>query len=194
MQSVKKIHLSNQMLMAVLAVVSLMVFAVCFIAGKSFVSKMTFNNLVISKKTIAKKQLEKNLASIPDLKRNYAAMETKSDQVLRSLPIKTDFTGLASSLETIAGTSGVVLNSVNLGSVGQVAEDAPIPFGFTVSVNGNYANLLQFLQNIELSARPMKVESVNFSGSTNDVAATVVMSSYFQAAADLNLKTETITK
>lgn len=195
MPSGKKISLSNNMVIAIACAVTAIVVVVSFVAGRSLVKRLTFNAEVISKKTAAKNQLNENLANIPALKQNYQTVAARSQLVLSSLPTSPDFTGLAGSIELITNLSGISLKSVTLGAVTPSADiDSPAPFQFTVSTSGSYTGLLQFLQNIELSARPMRVDSVNITGSTEETTAIVIISSYYQLPADLNNKSETITK
>jgi len=169
------------------------------VAAKNMISSINFNARVLTAKTKAKKQLDANLAAIPQLLDNYNALGDRKQLINDALPIEPDFPQIVSLMERLSVTSGVKMKSIDpTGTasattvVGAPGGEAPVPVPFSIAVDTNYGNLLQLLKNIELSARPIKVTTISVGGTPNAMSVSLELSSFYQPPADLTDKTETI--
>ncbi|MBW3538210.1 type 4a pilus biogenesis protein PilO [Candidatus Parcubacteria bacterium] len=209
----KQSNLSNNHFILVMVLVSLVTVVLSVVIGRSLVSGILLNNKVIAKKVTADNQLKDNLAAVEQLRQEYDQLGGRRRLILESLPVKRDVPGLASTLELIAGTSGLKLKSItpveaaadtapappaadgNAAAPAPAAstgEDQPTPYQVALSVEGNYTSLVNFLRNLELSARPVRVTALTATGNSASMSADLQLSSYWQAEADLTPKTEVV--
>lgn len=192
---------NNFVVVAVL--VTLVIVVICLIIGKNLVEQFLFNNRVIGKKAAANRQLDENLENIPALLENHHGLGDRANLVMQALPEQSDFPGLASSLELIAGQSGARLKTVSpLDTAGSTATSQSTPtqssstqptaFAVSLAIEGNYDSIKRFLSNIELSVRPMKVTDVKLGGTTTAMTATFELETFYQGPADMSEKTENV--
>jgi hypothetical protein len=66
------------------------------------------------------------------------------------------------------------------------------PYIFTATVIGGYPNIVAMLRNVELSARPMRVTSIDFKGTGSSLNANITLTTYFQGKADIKDKEEEV--
>lgn len=185
--------LKTPYLIAVSVVVCVLVGLGGLVVAKGLIDQITFNNRVLSKKTAAKKQLEANLAVIPQLQTNFAGLNGLDQLIMRSLPEKADFPGLAATMEFLTGASNTKLKSIAvIGLTPQPAGQAPVELKTVAEVEGNYAGLIEFFKNIQLANRPMKADSMRITGTGNKLTGTFEMSTYFQGPADIKPQIEEV--
>lgn len=196
-----KHELSSNNFIIVSALITLVAVILSFVAGRALFGQIVLNSKVISKKSIAADQLQKNLENIPTLKANHAALGPNAKLILDSLPDKQEYPAIVSTIETIAGLSSVKLKSVSpvvqAASVSTNPSTPPSQTGpqqvpLTVTVEGTYENILKFFSNMELSSRPLKVVSISQQGPTASQQLKADAVTYWQAPADLSLKMETV--
>lgn len=200
-----KAVLSTNNLVAILAICSLAAVLVSVFITKSLVGKIVHNGKVLDKKTAASKQLAANVEAVNALADKYNDLGGRVTLVMDALPTKPDFPAIVAMTEAMAGFSGVRLKSVNtaLETPTVAANTAqtvvtpsgistPLPFSYTVSVAGNYDNIIKFLSSLEISSRPVQVLSIAQSGTTTDQSVDIRVQTYYQAVADTSLKTEVV--
>ncbi len=187
--------LSVNKTIAIAAMGTLIVVLLCGFAAKTLISFIGFNGRVIDKKNTANEQLKANLPAVTALAASYVELGSKLQLINDALPTTPDFPSVVSTIEAIAGSSGVRLKSVttaNTTPVAAVTSTVPQSFEFSVSVAGSYDNLLKFFSNIELSSRPMKLLGLTQTGSSSAQSADLKLQTYYQAAVDTTPKSEVI--
>ena len=211
MASNSKPKLSTNNLIAVAALVSLLAVVALFLVGRTLVSKAILNGKVISAKLKAEHQLNDNLAALPQLASNYQGLGNLQGVIETSMPTTADFPALAATLESIAGQSGVELDSVAPGASSATAAaaapsatpsvsltptagstDSSQQYPISIAVKGTYQNVLKLLSNLQVSARPFNVTAVAATGTTAEVSANISATAYYYNPLVLQNKTEVI--
>jgi Tfp pilus assembly protein PilO len=184
---------SNLIALAILAGVLSVVLAV--IIGRMLLGTMTLNARVISKKSQANKNISANYENLKSLQSEYSSLGALRETVTTALPTKPNLPQLWATLENIGNSSAVSTNSVST----SVVSDAEAPAGSTVqqltisvAVQGSYTAVQDYLKNLELSTRPMRVTSVSLSGTNNAVQASLTVVTYYQGAANLQVGSEVV--
>ncbi len=154
--------------------------------------------------------LQQKKLDLVQLDSNYKQITLKqgnglsiADLTYRALPTTPDYKSLIGMIENIAQASGVKASvsppvAANTGTTNTApASDStvttgntPQPFTISVSMNGPYEQLLQFLHNSEVSLRPLNFKSMTISGTSGVVEATVTFETYYQGLADISNKQE----
>ncbi len=195
---------NTKVLIAISVAVVFLVFSL--VATQALYKQLKYQNKVIGLRNQAVKQLEKNISATKELEAQYIAFDTSPESiignsdsnskvVLNSLPSKYDFPALATSLEGLLNTSGVTISSIT-GTDDQVTAEQsstspkPTEIPFTVSAKGSYASVQTLIKNIERSTRPIKINTINFTGTDNDISVEITGVTYYQPLKmiDLNKK------
>ena len=214
--STKKIAISKanaQMVGFIAAACFVSIF--CLFASKAVWDANFYRAKVVSKKQKAHDQLEKNIQNYDSLKGSYDDFNnrdpnaiggsknggndndgTNSKLILDALPSTYDFPALASSIEKIITDRGLKVSGIT-GTDDQVNQESnesssspspvPIPFSFSVD-NANYASLQQVITALQLSIRPIVIDTVNISGGGNQMTATVSAHTYYQPSKNIKIK------
>lgn len=191
MQIFKLGNFKTNHLIMICLVALVIVVVPALIIGINLGSQLSFNNRVLSKKTAAKKQLEANIAALPALRSSYNDLGGKEKLIMRSLPTRPDYPALATSMQLLTGVSGIKLNSVSPPGPG-VSAEGPIATDFTIEGEGSYANILRLLSNLQLSARPLRINAVSVSGTGSSMSIQAHLTTYYQAAKSITPKTEVV--
>lgn len=188
-------NLSTSNLIALALLVAIMSIMVALLIGRMLVGSMMLNARVIGKKSVANKQISANYDNLKKLQDEYNGLGSARETITTALPTKPSLPQLWAMLENIGTTSGVSTSSVS--SV--VTSDAEAPAGgsvqqlpITVSVQGSYAAIQDYLKNIELSTRPLRVTNVTLAGSNNTIQANLTIVTYYQGAANLKVGSEVV--
>jgi hypothetical protein len=200
---------------AILIAVSLTAFMLTFsvVSCRALLIKRSYQAEVIKQKTIAKKQLDKNVKAAESLAAAYKSfvdertniLNGRSDGtgdrdgdnariILDALPSKYDFPALATSLEkilatqsyklkSITGTDDELLQSENTSSPTPVP--AAIPFEF--SVEGNYTSIQDLFLVLERSIRPIQITKLNMSGTNDSLTVSLNALTYYQPEKNLTI-------
>lgn len=200
--------------------VSIAAFIVVFslVATKTLASQAAYQNKVISTKRAAVNQLKSNVDSVNQLKTAYDAFTSTSQNVLNgdpngtgpedgnnaqivldALPSSYDFPGLTTSLETLLGDQNVKIDSIS-GTDDEVAHSAntsssapqPVPIPFQVSVEGDYNGVQRVVSAFGRSIRPMQLQTLDISGSNNNLVLSVTAQTYYQPAKSLKINKEVV--
>lgn len=206
-----------QMLAAVSVAAFVSVF--CLFAAKAVWSQNGYQARITDAKTDARNQLKKNIDNYSQLAKSYAAFNstptnvlggtptgggdkdgTNSQIVLDALPPTYDFPALASSIEKVVNDNGLKISSIT-GTDDQVnqqkntsaATPKEVQIPFTLSVTGaNYGGVKQLVNALQLSIRPMVIDSIEISGGMNNMSVTINAHTYFQPAKDVSITKKVI--
>lgn len=202
----KTSELSGSNLLIVMLLISLLVVGVTVLVGKTLVGTIIRDTKVVQKKSAADSQLSRNIEAAPQLVASYSDLGSKATTVANALPNTADFPSLIVTLENMGRGAGLRIKSVAPVQQGSVAteEDSgataatgsltptPQAYPFGISFTGSYASLTKLLQEIETSARPMRVLDIQLTGSGSALNGTVNIETYYQAAAELPFGKETV--
>lgn len=207
-----KTELSNNNYLVVILLVTLLVVGGVGLAGKILLTTGLRDTKVLLAKNAAVKQLDDNLSNAPQLAQAYQNLGPSSRLLADALPTNSDFPGLIALLENLSGVAGVNLKSVTpslttaattapgagttTGSATQTASSGGAPtaqkYGFSLGVDGSYDAIGKLLAGFEVSARPMRVTNVQFSGTGKALTAQIDATTYYQDKASLPFTTETV--
>lgn len=188
-------NLSTSNLIALAILTGILSVVLALIIGRMLLSSMMLNARVIGKKSTANKQISANYDNLKKLQDDYNSLGATRDTIATALPTNPDLPQLWAMMENIGSSSGVSTSSVS--SV--ATSDAEAPAGgpvqqlpISVSVQGSYAALQDYLKNLELSTRPLRVTNITLSGTNNTVQANLTIVTYYQGAANLNVGSEVV--
>jgi hypothetical protein len=217
MATTKPNQLSNNNYLIVLVLVSLLVLGGTGLGAKTLITGIIRDTKVLTAKGKASTQLTQNLDAAPQLVDRYKALGPKQKLITDALPNTTDLPGLIALLENLSASNGSNLKSVSpsLTAVSAAAPaatgtaatttgaaatttgtgvqpPAPQPYNVSLAFDGTYASLLKLLGAMEQSARPMRVTSIQFSGSGGNLSAQLEATTYYQDKATLPVGEETV--
>ncbi len=198
------IHSASRTMFVWVAVASI---AVSFLlVGAQFLyTQFMFNNKVLAAKDKAARTLSEDKENIEKLKENFGPLDAgtnknvSSAKVLSALPSELDTSAFGTSLQQIiAPRSGVTLEAVtiNQNQEGDDTQSSPsatpqeIPVSVTVS--GQYDQISEFIKDLELTIRPIKIRTVNVTGSDSNTRAAIEMTTYYQPAKKVELKKQEV--
>ncbi len=198
---------NTKVLIAISVAVVFLVFSL--VATQALYKQFKYQNTVISLRSQAVKQLEKNISATKELEAQYIAFDTapesitgnadpNSKVVLNALPSRYDFPALATSIESLLNTSGVSIESIT-GTDDQVTAEQsninpkPIEIPFTITAQGSYGSIQNLVKNIERSTRPIKINNVSLKGTDGNMQATINGTTYYQPLKNLDLDKKVIT-
>ncbi len=191
----------------------------CLVGAKALMSQNTYQARVNKEKDKAHVQLQANLTAADDLIESYqkfansgknilggnrvGAGDSDGDNpkiILDALPGSYDFPALASSVEKIitdrhyqitnfTGIDDQINQQQNTTSSTPTAQ--AIPFAFTVS-HANYLAVKDVIDALQLSIRPIQVDSVALSGGSSDMEIVVNAHTYFQPQKSLTIKKQVV--
>lgn len=167
-----------------------------------------FNERLHAEKELVRNQLEENVENARLLKQSFTTLENagpiipdqnnrpNSTVILDALPSRYDFPALITSMGVLADQSSVALDSFSgddeeVDAIESSVNPDPQEVTYSVSVRGDYANILAFMTNVERSIRPITIERLSLSGSTTDMTATFAMITYYQPTVDLDITERT---
>jgi hypothetical protein len=207
--------------MVILVAVASFVSVFCLIASQAVWNNNRYQAKVISGKEKAHRQLEANLEAYKDLAKSYASFNAKDPNsiggaksgsgdddgenakiILDALPSSYDFPALTSSLEKILASKGLKVSEIS-GTDDQLNQETnntspsprpvEMPFAFTVT-NASYGSVKDLLASLELSIRPLQVDSITVSGGATNMSLTVDGHTYYQPGKNLNITTKVLKK
>lgn len=179
----------------------------CLMASKSVLSQNRYQARVIKAQNTANQQLLDNINSYGDLAKSYNKFDSESTNyiggkkdgtggndgsnskiILDALPDTYDFPALTSSVEKILAGNGLKVTSIT-GTDEQLSQQnnnsstnpqpVSMPFGFTVS-SASYGAVQNMIAELQLSIRPIQIDTIDMSGSVNNMTVTVTAHTYYQ--------------
>lgn len=202
-----KIDKANQQtIIAISATVAIVMFTLA--ASQALIKQMKYQQLVISKRSSANAQLEKNIKATGPLVAAYQAFDSapesiigtqdkNSKVVLDALPSKYDFPALATSIEGLMVSSGVKIEGLtgtdNEAAAEQNSDDPkPIEIPVSITGTGNTASVQKLIDNLQKSIRPIKIVSISLKGSDTSLEAQVSAFTYYQPQRNYAVKDEVV--
>ncbi len=195
----------------VLIYISLAVVALVFalVASFSLWKQIQYQNKVLSLRNKAVDQLEKNKKATAQLQAQYVAFDTASESiignsdpnskvVLNALPSKYDFPALITSIDNLAQkTPGIALDALGgtdeqLTAEQSSADPKPVEIPLTLSGQGSYDSVKQFIKNIERTTRPIKVKTISISGGEGSMKTDVVAATQYQPLKILQIQKQKV--
>lgn len=200
--------------------VSIAAFLVVFslIASKVLWQQAVYQARVIGKKQAAASQLEKNIAAMDKLKPSYDAFVNTATNdiggnslgvgpkdgdnaklILDALPSKYDFPELTTNLENLVNDQGVRITGIS-GVDDEIAQSTnsyspdprPVDMPFQISVSSDYGRLQGLIRALEHSIRPIKVLTLDVSGSHDKMTMNISAVTYYQPAKSLTIRSEVV--
>jgi hypothetical protein len=218
--STKRLAISKanaQMVGVVAAAAFVTVF--CLVASNAVFSQNRYQARVISAKEKAHKQLQDNINNYSDLATAYKAFDNASTNViggikdgkgdndgsnskiiLDALPSSYDFPALASSIEKVLADNNLKVTSITgtddqLNQQNNTTSATPqpvsIPFTFTIS-NASYASVNQLMTKLQQSIRPIQIDTLDASGSQNNMTVTISANTYYQPGKNVSITKKVI--
>jgi Tfp pilus assembly protein PilO len=141
--------------------------------------------------------LEKKKKDIELLKPNYDKIISKdsttgksdADLIFSAMPRDLGYSELIAMFEKMGAESGVKISTISKsGEDQQTTAPSPSSYEVTVSMEGEFSKILEFLLKTEKSARVLDFVSMNLSGSTRSgrVTASTAFRAYYQTPADIS--------
>lgn len=179
--------------------------------------QLQFNETVIKHETTAVKMLKENASNYNELKKNIdnlaannALASVRSSQsadnlqsITDALAATSDASTFAASLQNIiAPRSGVSLESVNIPSAEDLDQSGPsdtmsvkpTELEYQVDALGSYQSITAFLDNLELTIRPVSVSMIQLTGTDNMLRARISLVTYYQPIKDFNITQKEISQ
>lgn len=196
-------QLSGSNLIIVLALLSLLAVGGAGLASKALITGIIRDTKVVSAKQKADKQLKDNVTAAPSLISSFDALGGQKSVLADALPATADLPSLIVSIENMSAAAGVTVKSVSAvpadsslpaGSASGSSSGAATPqvYPFSITFDGSYDSVKRLLGAIEVSARPMRVVSMQLSGSGSTLSGQLGIETYYQANAQLPFSEETI--
>lgn len=136
--------------------------------------------------------MEQKQTNIEALKPNYATItapgangKSDADLILIAMPIDEAYDSLIAMLENMAQQSSVKL--LTIAKTSEAAE-ANNSYSFSVSLSGDFNQILEFLKKTENSARVFDFVSMNIGGATksgSNVTVSATFKTYYNPAANI---------
>lgn len=194
MEATKKHELSLKKYVMICTLIALLVVIIGVFASKELIGRALHNGKVLSKKQAASQQLDRNLEAAPRLVDSYRQLGPGQPVLAAALPNGADFSGLVALLETAAADAGIRLTSVTPATATaddeKEGEQKPEQLRFVMATTGSYVSLQSFMRNLEMSARPIRVDTMQITGVGSSLSVSIGATSYYQPKASLKLKTE----
>jgi len=194
--------------------------AFCLYSSKTLLSKVLYQQKVLSASHKASKQLDTNLSATTQLATQYKGLFEndnpsnilggKNDSsaqavppnidnarlALDALPITYDYPALIASLTKIMTDNGLsaptITGTDQTATTNSQPTDSPQPVMITVTISGNGTSnaVSNVLNSLEKSIRPFDVTNLQISGTGSQLGLTASINAYFQPAKTLGITQE----
>jgi Tfp pilus assembly protein PilO len=143
---------------------------------------------LIAHKYGAQEKYETKVKNATTLIQKYQQLGSTRDLIEHALPNTPDFPQVVSLIEFAGKSAGVKIVSISPDASGATASDTqateikaqPQKVTFGVELEGSYAKMVAFLENLEYSARPMKVIVATFKGSDSTLKVSLEIETAYQ--------------
>ncbi|HEX9594704.1 MAG TPA: type 4a pilus biogenesis protein PilO [Candidatus Saccharimonadales bacterium] len=160
----------------------------------------SYNSRVQAEKSQALSTLRQNVDNGQQLKTQFEIFEDgdiNSQDVLSAMPSKYDYAALITSVDVLAKRSGMFIDSFVGTDESETAAQSsvnpePVEISFSITVKGRYDDLQKFIDNLDRSIRPMKINSISISGSDNNISAELAMTTYYQPQASIDVEEKVV--
>lgn len=213
--------LINQANNAAFIAIAVGAFVVAFslVASKTLFNQVSYQQKIIGEKKATLKQIRSNLEAKEDLTKSYKVFT--SDQrniiggdvsgggdkdgdnakiVLDALPSKYDFPALTASLEKLALSQGLSIESIagtddEVAQQGQQSSANPesVPIVFQFVVRGGYPQIQGLIESMDKSIRPFQIQKLAITGSgSSGITATIEAQTFYQPEKKLEIVNKVI--
>lgn len=207
-QKTESVPMATYMIVAIVGTILIAVMSAY--AGYNIFKQAQLNQKVISAKGKADKALQQKVEDAPKLIQDYKDLGDRKKLIEHGLPTSADFPQIVSIASAVATTSGATLMSVSPSSsdaataaaAATTASGAPAPTSvapagpsttsYSVTVKGNYSQLITVFKGLETSVRPMRVTSIELAGTSAQLNATITVTTYYQGKATVEDTTEVV--
>ena len=185
----------------IMVVVSLLAILVTGFIVNILGREFYMNTKVIIGKQKAVSDLGEKKDNADSLMASYENLGQRRDLIEHAIPNTSDFPQIVTIVNNAAQSSGVRIKAVspNAVSLSAVAtpettpvEGAATPYKFGMDVEGSYARVRDFIKNLELSARPIKVDAISIRGDGVSLNVSMRGTTYYQSEATLEDKLEPV--
>lgn len=166
--------------------------------GRDFI----MNTKVVIGKQKAVSDLDKKIENAQSLVESYEDLGSKRDLIEHAMPNTKDFPQMVTLINNAAQSAGVRVEALNPSPpsfAGTTAESTSasgefqaVEYKFGMDVEGSYPRIRDFIRNLELSARPIKVDSISIRGNGEALNVSMIATTYYQAEANLEDKKEPV--
>lgn len=194
----------------------------CLVSCKTLLSKVLYQQKVLSASHKAVKQLDTNLADASQLTNQYQGLFENNNPTnflggrndaspnavppnvdnarlaLDALPVTYDYPALIASLTKILTNSGLSAPTITGTDQTATTSSTPsndpqsVPITVTISGTGSTSSIQSVLNSLEKSIRTFDVTNLQLSGSGSQVNLTASVTTYFQPAKTLGITQEKI--
>ena len=193
------------------------VMAFSLVAVKSLLSQRTYQARVITQQEAALKVAKADLEAVSKLSASYANFDSKTPNiiggtstgnspqdgsnskiVLDALPSEYDFPALVSSMEKLVTDRGFKGGAVTgtddpaLGVSASAPSPLPTEIPLSLAVTGSYNSVKDLVDVLQKSIRPIKINTMQLSGSDTGLSLSIGVKTYYQQAKNLNITTKVI--
>ncbi|HSX28527.1 MAG TPA: type 4a pilus biogenesis protein PilO [Candidatus Saccharimonadales bacterium] len=197
----EKIQQANSTILVVVVIASI-VMSFALVMGNFLLKQKSYNDHVYKEKKIARDTLKQNVINAKGLEDKFKDIEdpkslANSQTILDALPGDYDNPALRTSIESLVKRNSLSIESLtSVDQEGQVAEKAvdpkPVEMPFTVTVEGDYGKVRNFISDLEHTIRPMKVTALTLNGSDQDMKAEISVVTYFQPTREIGITTKEV--
>lgn len=211
----KQKEMSTNNYIAIMVAVGFIIVVTSAYFGYMLLKENFRNSIVIGGKIKAQSDMDKKLENADLVISNYNSLtEQERRLIMSALPSTDDFPQIISLVEAAAKDSNISVKTMTaLGSddgtgtgaaplsattgsavptaAGTATTGAPVDDGkpktflYTAEVEGSYSNLARLFRNLEMSARPMKVQTFELKGNDSTLTGTLTIGTYYQGKANI---------
>ena len=160
------------------------------------------NTKVIIGKQQAVSELGKKKDNADSLINSYENLGQRRDLIEHAMPNASDFPQIVTIVNNAAQSSGVRIKGISPNAVSVTAIATPESttptegqatlYKFGMDVEGSYARVRDFIRNLELSARPIKIDAISIRGDGDSLNVSMRGTTYYQPEASLEDKLEPV--
>lgn len=187
---------------ALMAFLSLMAVLVTGFILNSLGRDFIMNTKVVIGKQKAVSDLDKKIENAKSLVESYEDLGSRRDLIEHAMPNTKDFPQMVTLINNAAQSAGVRVEALNPNppsfagtaaeSTSASGESQAVEYKFGMDVEGSYPRIRDFIRNLELSARPIKVDSISIRGNGEALNVSMIATTYYQAEANLEDKKEPV--
>lgn len=142
--------------------------------------------------------LEQKKKDLEELKPNYEAItqpgdkgKSDADLILNAMPADEGYKQLIAMIEKMGNESGVNIPSISKSTTTEASQArgsaAATPYQISISMEGTFAEVIEFIKKTEKSSRVMNFVSLSFNGPTSggSIQSSATFTVYWQKPADI---------
>lgn len=210
----KELSVANYVMLMV--AITVLVVAAGGYFGYLMIKENIRNGQVLVGKVKAQSDVKKKLENANTLVENYAQMSDQDKELIQAaLPSNPDFTQLMSLMETAGSSAGTKMKSISYlaGDIAaapaapaptdavttasdtsgqQPALNAPASVKASATIDGNYSQFTQYFRNLELSVRPIRIQTFSLKGNSGSLKGDITLETFYQNPADYSDKEEVV--